>query len=451
MKKRIACITEHTSLIGGSLNVDDAGQHAYVSELMVQLADQGWEVDVFTPRINSYDAEITQIKPGIRVIQIESAQGALTNETDLQYIDVFSSAIKDFAFQKKLVYDLIHANYYTAGLIAIELKRKFKAPFIFTFHELGKVLKIESGAEEISDTRLEIEQLITKKADLIVVECPQDKADLIQYYDVSSKKTFIIPAGFNSDRFFPIEKAEARRFLNLPLDEKILLHAGSFAPQKGIDNVIKSLALLNASKQNIRLIVLGLEEKSFDLRNNDELERLRRLAEDLGLAKQINFETGMQRETLQYYYAAADLFVNTPVFNGLGMTQLHAMACGTPVIGSEVGAIKFAVVDGKTGFIIPPKAPALLADRIRLVIENEALLNQMSRDSVRHVYSSFTWDKVADQMIDLYEYALLTKANKLTKAHKNDIAKATSIKNISPAIPLRNLYLKRNMQSKYGN
>jgi D-inositol-3-phosphate glycosyltransferase len=444
MKKRIACLTEYTSLLDHQGNRNETGQHAYVSEMITQLAENGWQVDVFTCMIDPAQPKITQVNAKVRVIQIRAnAAQPRVKEPDHKFIDIYCTEIEDFVSKEKVIYNLIHANYYTVGLVAIELKRKLKVPIVFTFHELGQVRMKNLQVEVISEARIKIEQQIIKKADAIVVECPQDKADLIQYYKASSKKTFIIPYGFNPNRFFPIDRAEARIILNLNVGDKILLQMGCIAPHRGIDNVIKSMALLDAGKQNIRLIVLDALNDSEDPINTDELKRLKLLAEDLGLASQVSFDERPDVAKLQYYYAAADLFVNTPLFDGLGITPLEAMACGTPVIGSEVGAIKFAVVDGKTGFIIPPKAPELLADRIKLVIKNKALLEQMSRDSVRHVYSTFTWKKVAEQMIDIYEYVLLTKGL------KNQFTKAASNKNIDRSIPLRNIYLKRNMQAKY--
>jgi D-inositol-3-phosphate glycosyltransferase len=446
MKKRIACITEYASLLVRPEGTKLSGHHAYVSELMMQLADKGWEVDVFTRQIDTAQPQVTTFGPGVRVIQINaSTSTAPSLESELQTYVVFASEIKNFIVEENIAYDLIHANDYTSGLVAMDLKRKFKIPFIFTFHEFGHVLNLQDKKEGITEARIKIEQQITKKADLLIVECPQDKADLIEYYQASSKKTFVVPCGFNPNLFFPIDKREARRKLNMNADEKILLQIGSLVPHKGIDNVIKSMALLDARNQNLRLIVLAAIEQSDDAKAYNELERLKLLATNLGLAGQITFDAKIDAETLPFYYAAADLFVNTPVFEGLGITPLEAMACGTPVIGSEVGAIKFAVVDGKTGFIIPANAPELLADRIRLMIKNEALLEQMSRNSVTHVNSSFTWKTVAEQMIDLYEYVLLTKIQKEVST------KPASIKNVNRSIPLRNVYLKRNMHAKYGN
>ena len=70
------------------------------------------------------------------------------------------------------------------------------------------------------------------------------------------------------------------------------------------------------------------------------------------------------RESLKLYYSAADVFVTTPWYEPFGITPLEAMACGTPVIGSSVGGIKYSVADGETGYLVPPRDPYALADKL---------------------------------------------------------------------------------------
>jgi D-inositol-3-phosphate glycosyltransferase len=92
---------------------------------------------------------------------------------------------------------------------------------------------------------------------------------------------------------------------------------------------------------------------------------------------------------------------------------LEAMACGTPVIGSNVGGIKYSVKDGETGFLIPPKDPFALAEKIENLVMNQALLNTMKRNAVKRVNKYFTWASVADSVNCLYEQ-LMSKQTKHT-------------------------------------
>jgi phosphoheptose isomerase len=135
------------------------------------------------------------------------------------------------------------------------------------------------------------------------------------------------------------------------------------------------------------------------------------LAVTLNVDDQVIFAGRKDREELRYYYDAADLFITTPWYEPFGITPLEAMACGTPVIGAEVGGIKHTVMDGKTGFLVAPHAPELLADKISQLIHNKDLLDSMGKQALEHVHESFTWRKVAGKMIELYGEVMGTNNN----------------------------------------
>jgi glycosyltransferase involved in cell wall biosynthesis len=77
---------------------------------------------------------------------------------------------------------------------------------------------------------------------------------------------------------------------------------------------------------------------------------------------------------LHYYYSACDVFTTTPWYEPFGITPLEAMACGTPVIGSNVGGIKSTVMDGRTGFLVPPNDHASLGRRIIELLSSNNLM-----------------------------------------------------------------------------
>ena len=103
------------------------------------------------------------------------------------------------------------------------------------------------------------------------------------------------------------------------------------------------------------MIVVGGESKEPDPIKTPEIGRLQSVAAAEGVLDRVIFAGQADRQTLKYYYSAADVFVTTPWYEPFGITPLEAMACGTPVVGANVGGIKFTVVDGKTGFLVPPR------------------------------------------------------------------------------------------------
>jgi phosphoheptose isomerase len=191
--------------------------------------------------------------------------------------------------------------------------------------------------------------------------------------------------------------------LDLPPDEKIVLQLGRMVPRKGVDNVIRALAKLNYETHPVRLLIVGGETDDADLSKNQELVRLLDIAAQERVTAQVTFTGRKNRDILKYYYAAADIFITTPWYEPFGITPLEAMACGTPVIGSDVGGIKYSVADGKTGFLVPPEDPDRLAEKITELLDNPSLRAKMRENAILHVNSFFTWTRVAQMMHAVYE------------------------------------------------
>jgi len=140
-----------------------------------------------------------------------------------------------------------------------------------------------------------------------------------------------------------------------------------------------------------------------------EMKRLRNLASKHRVSDLIEFAGPKQPLELKYYYSAADIFISTPWYEPFGITPLESMACGTPVIGSDVGGIKYTVKDGETGFLVPPKKPLHLARKVAMLLNNKMLLHQMRYNSLKRVNSLFTWEQVAQDMKSAYFDIMVSK------------------------------------------
>jgi phosphoheptose isomerase len=106
--------------------------------------------------------------------------------------------------------------------------------------------------------------------------------------------------------------------------------------------------------------------------------------------------------------------VSTPWYEPFGITPLEAMACGVPVLGSNVGGIKFSVRDGETGYLVPPNDPAALAERAAHLFRNPKLLSVLGRQGIRRVNDLFTWERVAAGVAATYDEVLT--AGRLARA-----------------------------------
>ena len=404
MNRKIAFISEHASPLATLGGVDSGGQNVYVAELPKQLAQLGYEIDIFTRKESNIQTIVNWL-PGIRVIHIKAGPEAITvKEKILHYMDEFTENMAVFIHHHKICYELIHANFFMSALVASGIKKKFGIPFTVTFHALGLVRQIhQKEMDKFPACRVTIEKQIVKDADYVIAECPQDKADLIQHYSADENKIAIIPCGFSHKEFHPVEKEFARNVLNLPQHQKILLQLGRMVPRKGVDNVIKALGKIKHLVQDIHLVVVGGDADVADAKLTPEIARLMDVAKQADVSSNITFAGRKTRAVLKYYYAAADLFITTPWYEPFGITPLEAMACGTPVIGANVGGIKFSVTDGETGYLVAPNNPDELAKKIEEALGDEEELLRLRRNCISRVNKHFTWQQVAISCDHLYQ------------------------------------------------
>jgi D-inositol-3-phosphate glycosyltransferase len=403
MKWRIAIISEHASPLASLGGVDSGGQNVYVAQVARRLAEAGHEVDVFTRRDSPSLPEISHGKSGLRVIHVSAGpQAIVPKEELLPYMDAFGRGILEYSRRRR--YDLVHANFWMSGLVAAEIKRALGIPFVVTFHALGRVRRAHQGdTDSFPDERFAIEERIVAEADRLVAECPQDEEDLIHYYDADPARIVRIPCGFDSTEMWPISKPLARAALGLAAEERVLLQLGRMVPRKGVDTGIVALSRLRHDHDlPARLLIVGGESEDPDAEQTQELGRLQAIAASEHVSDAVTFVGRRGREALKYYYSAADLFVTAPWYEPFGITPLEAMACGTPVIGSNVGGIKHTVRDGETGYLVPAKDPGAVAERAAHLYRNPKLLTLFSRQAIERVNSTFTWEHVTSALEELY-------------------------------------------------
>jgi glycosyltransferase involved in cell wall biosynthesis len=240
-------------------------------------------------------------------------------------------------------------------------------------------------------------------ADALIAECPQDAADLRSHYDADATRIAMVPCGFSPDEFLPVRRDDARRRLGLPLDRPIVLQLGRMVPRKGVDNVIRAIAIAQREHGvDPLLVVVGGESDVPDPERTPEIGRLMGVAAEEGAAERVKFVGRRARAELRDFYCACDAFVTTPWYEPFGITPIEAMACGVPVIGARVGGIQYTVQHGRTGFLVEPKDPAELARRLVQVFSDPAIGQLFGRRGRRRAYQMFTWQRVAQQLDALY-------------------------------------------------
>ena len=406
VKLRVAMLSYHTcpiAILGGK---DTGGMNVYVRDLVRHLGPLGVHVDVYT---RSQDEHIPQVLHdlgyGNRVVHVRSGPEVPLPKPELvRYLPDFVQGIRNFTQSKGFRYDLIHSHYWMSGIAAKELKSSWRIPVVHMFHTLGlmKQRVARNSDEAEGQYRLDGEREVLDLADCIVAATPAEYAQLQWLYEAHTSKIEIIPPGVDISRFYPIPSDEAKEFIGVLPCQKVVLFVGRIEPLKGIDTLIKAIALLREQGVVICLAIIGGDPELNSQVHTDEMSRLRAMREETGLTDLVVFLGKRAQDTLPYYYSAAEAVVVPSHYESFGMVALEAMACGTPVVASQVGGLAFLVKDGKTGFMVPVDNPDLLANQLSLLIRDTNLRKEMGKNAVEEA-QAYSWEKIAIRILELYK------------------------------------------------
>jgi D-inositol-3-phosphate glycosyltransferase len=260
--------------------------------------------------------------------------------------------------------------------------------------------------EQEPPQRLEAERRIVQEVDRLVAATPVEKAQLVWLYGATPSHISVIPPGVDLERFRPLPKEEARRVLGFPPDRRYVLFVGRIEPLKGLETLMRAVAILAQEcptwTRDFAVVIIGGDP---DAPADAEMRRLQRLREDLGVSDLVTFLGAKAQETLPYYYNAADVVVMPSDYESFGLVALEAMACGTPVIASEVGGLVYLVRHGETGLRVPRRQPIALARALDRLLRDEGLRRRMG-ESGRRWAQEFAWPLIADRILGLYQEVL---------------------------------------------
>jgi D-inositol-3-phosphate glycosyltransferase len=411
---RVATISVHACPLAPPGAWETGGMNIYIRELSRYLSDLGVEVDVFT-RLQG--PEIDMIVPfaeHARVIHIPAGPGRyLPKEQVVEHLPEFICNMREFVTQEELLYDIVHSHYWLSGRVAGYFKSAWRAPMVAMFHTLAELKnQVSVSADEWeADVRFGIERLTVATADQVVASTPVDGNNLETYYGADTERVSIVPCGVDLEQFRPGSRANARQALGLG-DESIILFVGRIQQLKGIEILIRAAALLSA-RESVGpfrvMIVGGRPSGESDDPEARELRRLKTLAHELGVEQHLDWRGAVAHEELNQYYRAADVTVMPSTYESFGLVAVESMACGTPVVASRVGGLQATVQDGRTGYLVPWRAPEMFADRIGDILADPALRQQLGA-AARVRASEFGWSRVASQMVGLYEELIRAEA-----------------------------------------
>jgi len=389
---RIAMVSAHSCPIGNLGAKDTGGMSVYIRELAHELSKQGHLVDVYTRAHDPKDRQIYELGQNARLVHLEAGEVEDMHKLVVySYLPDFACNLENFRKHNDLQYDLIFSHYWLSGLVGEYLQQRWNVPHITMFHTLGAVKNTLGVGEDEPELRIEMERSLAQNCHHIIAPTEKEKGELIRYYGALPERIGVVPCGVNLEQFKPVSKKSARKYLGFSND-KIILFVGRIDPLKGIDKLIKAIPYLQ-NIQGLRLMVIGGGEQ-----NQLEIEQLQKLACNLNIQDSVTFLGLIKHEQLPYFYSAADACVIPSYYESFGLVALESLACGTPVVATDVGNLKSVIRQGETGYVVTDNAPHRLADKIALLLSRPSTDTE-SALSIRASVSRFSWSNIAEAII----------------------------------------------------
>jgi D-inositol-3-phosphate glycosyltransferase len=395
----IAMISIHSCPLGVLGGKDTGGMNVYVRELARELAKKGHSIDIYTKAHQPQHGPPINLGQNVRIIHLDTGGDEdMPKLAIYDYIQRLASGAENFRKYNQLQYDLIHSHYWLSGLIGKQLQTLWHVPHAVMFHTLGAIKNSLGIGEYEPELRIESEREVISSCDRIIASTTKETEDLVKLYGASPQKITVIPCGVNLDLFRPIDKETARKELGLD-HQKVLLFVGRMDPLKGLEQLLTALTYMDGEKPPLLIIVGG------DAHSQGQVQALKSMAKELNIEDRVTFAGSVAQSRLPLYYSASDVCAIPSYYESFGMVALESLACGTPIVATNVGGMKNIIRHGEMGRIVSDNSPHNLAGEISELIyqpEDEARHIKTRRDTI----ADFGWATIADKILGEYNRLL---------------------------------------------
>lgn len=287
-----------------------------------------------------------------------------------------------YRLKKRFAFNLIDAHFaYPDGYAATLLGKWFKVPVTITLRGTEVPLsKIPSRSQRLLKALNDAARVFSV-SDSIKRHVVNLGAD--------AEKIRVVGNGIDIAKFFPVDKKQARQHWQIPEEAQVLISVGGLVDRKGFHRVIEILPALIEKYPRLLYLIVGGASPEGNIRS-----RLEQQVETLNLGQHVRFLGAMPAEQLHGPLSAADIFVLATANEGWANVFLEAMACGLPVISTDVGGNREVVADETLGTIVPFGD----ADALLLALEN-ALQRQWDRQAIINYAADNSWDKRVDILL----------------------------------------------------
>jgi glycosyltransferase involved in cell wall biosynthesis len=363
----------------GSFPDQPGGVNRYVRDLHGALAERGLEVRTVT------------LGPSA------SATDRMTIAANAS--DPLVTRLRNYAARVRLlagdahVIDSHFALYAVGPLLTGSLRGR---PLVTHFHGPWAREHLGGPGSPVAHAKRFVERAVYAHSKELIVLSAAFRRILLEDYGVAPWHVHVVPPGVDMKTFRVGDSGEARRALELSHSSWVAFTARRLVPRMGIDVLLDAWQSFARSRDDVLLLVAG---------EGPERERLEKRVEELAIANTVRFTGKLTDEELVAHYQAADVcVVPSLALEGFGLVVLESLACGTPVIGTDVDGLGETLVRLERDLVVPSGDPVALAERLAAAQAGHAPLPDADR--CRTFARSFSWDAAVKRHKEIYEAAI---------------------------------------------
>lgn len=250
-----------------------------------------------------------------------------------------------------------------------------------------------------------LESLNFRSSTLFIAMTP--KIRRIETYPQIQQRVHFLPFGANTELFKPLDKLDCRTTLTLSHDDKLICFIGSFHQWHGLEDVIRGMVTVTAKVPDSKLLIVGGDD--YPGQKGSLREKLEKMSDDLGLKEKIIFAGRVPYQRVPLYINASDVCVTAlrTIRSGHSPLKLFEyMACGKPVVATDVEGITEFLTESQAGILVPSENLEELARALTKLLKDKNLTEQMGRNGHQYVLKNYSWEHVATMAAKICQQAI---------------------------------------------
>jgi D-inositol-3-phosphate glycosyltransferase len=382
--------------------------NVFVAALAGHLRAHDIGVHVFTRAAGADLPSTVLLDDGVQVHHVEAGPPTLRKDDLASHLCAFYLAVA--AHPALADIDLLHGHYWMSGWVGRKLAQRRHLPLVQRFHTLAHAKDAGRSPDEPLEPmlRLAAERRVVRAADAVLASTADEAAILRRAYTAHAGRVHVVPPGVNTATFTPDgDRLLTRGELG---GGRLLLFVGRLQPLKGPDTAVRTLAALDRHLPDdgipTRLLIVG--GASGNGHGTVDPPALRRLAAELGVADRVAVLAPRPHSELAPLYRAADAVLMPSRSESFGLVALEAQACGTPVVGADVGGLRALLAAGG-GTIVPAHDPEAYAHAVVPYLLDAGIRDRASEAAVRSA-QRYSWRRTTEHTLDVYRAVLAGRA-----------------------------------------